>query len=65
MTNPNGDEVWNGDLWAETVDDLVLQIGNRAGDIPEWIEEETGEEMSFFAAIWKAVSEEWSDNSNG
>ena len=56
ITKESGDSVWNGDRWAENVDELVSEIGNLAGDIPDWLEEETGERVSFFSAIWRAVA---------
>lgn len=49
-----GQHVANGDRWVETIDDLVLQLGNFTNDDLKWRTEEN-EPISFYAAIQECI----------
>ncbi|HBR83482.1 MAG: hypothetical protein CMN68_01115 [Sphingomonadaceae bacterium] len=50
LRNTQGQHVANGDRWVETIDDLVLQLGNFTDDDLMWHTEED-EPVSFYAAV--------------
>ncbi|WP_370177930.1 hypothetical protein [Alteriqipengyuania sp.] len=51
-----GEHVANGDRWVETIDDLVLQLGNYTNSDPKWRTED-GDRVSFYAAVRECVLE--------
>jgi|TARA_Y100000815_G_C13070790_1_gene398067 hypothetical protein len=54
FTDVQANHVPNGDRWVETVDDLVLQLGNFTNDELNWRTDE-GDPVSFYAAIRECV----------
>ena len=51
----SGASIPGGDKWTETLDDLVLQIGNFTDDDLIWQEEEQIERLSFYDAVKRCV----------
>ena len=49
-----GQHVVNGDRWVETIDDLVLQLGNFTDKELTW-HTEANEPVSFYAAIQECI----------
>mgnify|MGYP003130218432 FL=1 len=54
FTDVQATHIPNGDRWVETVDDLVLQLGNFTNDELNWRTEDD-EPVSFYAAIRECV----------
>lgn len=52
--NAQGEHVANGDRWVETVDDLVLQLGNFTKEDPTWRTEDSAP-ISFYAAVRECI----------
>jgi len=51
----SGGYIPNGDRWVETLDDLVLQLGNFTEDELMWQEEKTGNQVSFYKVVKRYV----------
>jgi len=54
LLNAQGQHVANGDRWVETIDDLVLQLGNFTNDDLAW-RTEANEPISFYAAVRECI----------
>ena len=49
-----GQHVANGDRWVETLDDLILQLGNYTNDELAW-RTENDDPVSFYAAVQECI----------
>ena len=49
--------LFNGDRWVETLDDLVLQIGNFTDEDLTWQSLEGAQPVSFYSAVRRCVLE--------
>ena len=54
LKDAEGKHVANGDRWVETIDDLVLQLGNFTDDDLAWRTNEN-EPVSFYAALRECI----------
>ncbi len=51
----SGEYVSNGDRWVESLDDLVLQIGNFTDKDLVWREENSESDVSFYGAVKRCI----------